>query len=112
MRTALQRRLGVAALVCYVALGAWRHEIRPRFLDAPAAPARSVLRTAGIPPGIAVFSADVPETPDLKITALCLSVRVVERDGRVRQLHPRAGAGCPSPAPRLWVPPGGGEGRG
>ena len=105
-RTVLQRRVLVAALACYVAvvvLAAWRHEIRPRWLDPPAALARSVLRTAGIPPGVAVFSADVPRTPDLKITALCLSVRIVERDGRVRQLHPRAGAGCPSPAPRLWV---------
>lgn len=105
-RKVLQRRIGVAALIGYVGLvvlGAWRHEIRPGFLAPPAALARYILRTAGIPPGVAVFSADVSRTSDAKITALCLEVRSVERDGRVRQLHPRAGDRCPAPAPRLWV---------
>jgi hypothetical protein len=106
MRTPLRRRILVSLLVGYsalVALAAWRHEIRPAIGDAPAAGARAALRAVGIPPGIAVFTAEVATPSDSKIRAVCLEARAFAADGRFHVLHPRPNAPCPEPAPRVWV---------
>jgi hypothetical protein len=105
-RTTRARRIGVFALVAYVAivtLAAWRHEIRPAVLDPPTALARSALALLGIPPGVAVFTAEVDTSPDSKIASLCLEARAVEGEGPARRIYPEAGRRCPAPAPRLWV---------
>ncbi len=101
-----RRRIGLSALVAYVAivaLAAWRHEIRPAFLDPPVALARSALALLGIPPGVAVFTAEVDTSPDAKIASLCLEARAVEGEGPARRIYPEVGRRCPAPAPRLWV---------
>ncbi len=79
------------------------HEIRPAFLDPPVALARSALALLGIPPGVAVFTADVDVSPDAKIASLCLEARAVEAEGPARRIYPEVGRRCPAPAPRLWV---------
>ena len=86
-----------------VALAAWRHEIRPAFLDPPVALARSALALLGIPAGVAVFTAEVDTSPDAKIASLCLEARAVEGEGLARRIYPEVGRRCPAPAPRLWV---------
>ena len=106
MRGRLRRGLLLLVLVGYAAIvvrAAWRHEIRPGWLDAPGAVARGLLAWAGIPPGVAVFTADSASAAEAKIVDLCLEVRVVEADGRVVRLHPDAGERCPAPQPRIWV---------
>ena len=103
-RTRLERRLGLLLLVTYAAviiLGAWRHEIRPAFLDTPVDAARALLHALGIPPGVAVFTADTDRVSDAKLVALCVEVRVVERGGRARRLYPDDGRRCPPAPPRL-----------
>jgi hypothetical protein len=102
----LARRVRLPLLLAYVtivALAAWRHEIRPSFLDVPSAWARATLHRMGIPPGVPVFTTEVSRTQDAKISALCLDVRAVGSDGRVRQIYPPKGRVCPAPPPRLWV---------
>lgn len=105
-RAVLWRRIGLALLTGYVVvvvLAAWRHEIRPAFLDRPGRLARSALASAGVRPGVAVFTADTGTAPDAKITASCLEVRVVEVGGATRRLYPLGEAPCPAEPPRLWV---------
>jgi len=106
MRQGLRRGV-LLALVCgyaaIVVLAAWRHEIRPHWLEAPAALARGILGWVGVPPGVAVFTADAATAAEAKIEDLCLEVRVVESDGRVRRLYPDPEDPCPAPPPRLWV---------
>ena len=72
------------------------------FLDPPARWARKILHWSGIPPGIAVFTAEVNKVQDAKVVAHCFSVRVVARDGQVRQIYPPGGV-CPPRPPRMWV---------
>jgi len=106
MRAGLRRGLLLSLVGGYAAivvLAAWRHEIRPAWLDAPAAVARGVLGWAGVPPGVAVFTADSATAAEAKIADLCLEVRIVDASGRARRLHPEAGERCPAPQPRLWV---------
>ena len=65
-RSRLQRRLRLALLIGYAAtvvLASWRHEIRPRVLEAPVMWARGLLGLAGIPPGAAVFSSEISNQP-------------------------------------------------
>jgi len=62
-----------------------------------------MLAVVGIPPGVAVFTAEVAAAQDAKIVSQCLRVRAVDPSGRVRQLHPPPGRSCPRPPPRLWV---------
>jgi hypothetical protein len=105
-RSVIQRRVLLPLLVLYAAivvLAAWRHEIRPAFLDPPAAWARSVLGLAGIPPGVPVFTSETDTLPDEKIAVQCLEVRGVAVDGAARRIHPAGGRVCPAPSPRLWV---------
>lgn len=101
-----RHRIGLAAILAYAAvvvLAAWRHEIRPPFLDRPAAWSRTALGWLGIPGGVAVFTSDAGTSPDEKITAQCFEVRIDGEGRPARRLHPDAGRTCPVPAPRLWV---------
>lgn len=105
MRAGLRRGVMLWLLCGYaslVVLAAWRHEIRPGWLDPSATFARGVLGWVGVPPGIAVFSADAA-APSAKIADLCLEVRIVEPGGQVRRLYPDAEERCPEPPPRFWV---------
>ncbi|MEE2672634.1 MAG: hypothetical protein VX466_02490 [Myxococcota bacterium] len=98
------RRIGLLSLIFYIALvvlASWRYEIRPGLLEEPAAGARSILHSLGITPAIAVFTSDVARETDVKKTALCIEVRIVEHGGHVRQLYPEAGRRCPATTPRL-----------
>jgi len=101
----LERRILVPVLVVYIVLlvlAAWRHEIRPALFDQPSHLARSTLALAGIPPAVAVFSADTGSAPDAKIAAICLEVRAIS-DGDERQIYPAEDVPCPAVSPRLWV---------
>jgi hypothetical protein len=105
-RAVLGRGIRVFALAAYVAivtLAAWRHEIRPAFMDPPAALARNALALLGVPPGVAVFTAEVDTSPDSKIASLCLEARAVDAEGLARRIYPEEGRRCPAPAPRLWI---------
>ncbi len=105
-RALLERRILVPVLVGYVALVALatsRHEIRPAFLDRATDFARGTLGLAGIPPGIAVFTADTGRAQDAKIAAICLEVRDLSESGTKRQIYPAEDASCPARPPRLWV---------
>ena len=105
-RVLLERRILVPVLVGYVALvalAALRHEVRPTVLDRATDFARGALGLAGIPPGVAVFTADTGSAPDAKIAASCLEVRGLSEAGARRQVYPAEDASCPARPPRLWV---------
>jgi hypothetical protein len=102
----IERKVLVPLLVLYVVtLGwaAWRHEIRPAIFDGVSEFARRGLAIAGIPPGVAVFSADTATAPDAKIAAICPEVRGLSADGAQTRLYPGEGIACPAPSPRFWV---------
>jgi hypothetical protein len=104
--TWVERWILVPALIGYVALlvmAAWRHEIRPAAFDGVTEFARHALGLAGIPPAVAVFSADVGSAPDAKIAAICLEVRALRSGDEGRQIYPNAATPCPAPSPRVWV---------
>lgn len=104
--TPFERWALVPVLVAYVVLlvlAAWRHEVRPAVFDRVTNFARGALGLVGIPPAVAVFSADTGSAPDAKIAEICLEVRGLRDAGAQRQIYPGLGASCPEPAPRLWV---------
>jgi hypothetical protein len=86
-----------------IVLSAWRHEIRPRFLDPPAALARAVLGLVGIPGGVAVFTSDLRGLSEEALETICVEVRAVAGEGPARRIYPATGRVCPAPPPRLWV---------
>ena len=101
-----ERKILVPALVVYIAvlvLASWRHEIRPGVFDGVSDLARNMLGVAGIPPAVAVFSADTASAPDAKIAAIRPEVRGISEDGSQMRIYPSEGAVCPAPSPRLWV---------
>jgi hypothetical protein len=105
-RSSLRRRLGIALLLGYAAivvLAAWRHEIRPSFLERPVVWARSLLALAGIPPGVAVFSTETEVLSDALIVSQCFEVRGVAGNAPARRIYPEGGRVCPAPSPRIWV---------
>jgi hypothetical protein len=102
----IERRILVPALVVYVVLlvlASWRHEIRPAVFDRVSDLARDTLAVAGIPPAVAVFSADTASAPDAKIAAICLEVRGISEERSQTRVYPPEGVVCPAPSPRLWV---------
>lgn len=101
-----RQRLLFPVLVVFIGmliLGAWRGEVRPRFLDAPAEGARNWLRRIGVHSGLAVFSSHYQARRNRTSKGRCLQVLARSGDGPFERIYPERT--CPPQGLRLAVLP-------